>query len=188
MLTTSLTANTYDSNYEKGKIRLFAEVFIDEESISFLDGTESTCVRYLAWIAKRRTIGAGSMQPYLSAINTFLRQTGRDDEPATSPAIGDRKRALQIRHLKTSEGLRRAPLPCDVITDILDDLATLPMTTPGYGSILREGVAVCPTFMFYSRGDSIISCRLRNIAVETHNITLFVNREKGGHRKHRDGF
>eukprot|EP00873_Tetraselmis_striata_P011629 jgi/Tetstr1/431893/TSEL_021382.t1 len=77
LLTTSLTASTY-SNYE-GKIRLFAEFCIDEEGISPLDCTEFTCVRYLARIAERGTIGAGSPQPYLSAINIFLRHTGRDD-------------------------------------------------------------------------------------------------------------
>eukprot|EP00873_Tetraselmis_striata_P012499 jgi/Tetstr1/432763/TSEL_002325.t1 len=51
MLTTSLTASTY-SNYE-GTIRLFgAEFCIDEEGISPLDCTESTCVSYLTWIAE----------------------------------------------------------------------------------------------------------------------------------------
>eukprot|EP00873_Tetraselmis_striata_P006638 jgi/Tetstr1/426902/TSEL_017115.t1 len=96
----------------------------------------------MAPIAERGAIGAGSLQPYLSAINTLLRHTGRDDARATSPAIGDRKSALYIRQLdKTSEELRRAPRPCDVITDILDNLATLPMTHPGYGTILHEGAA-----------------------------------------------
>eukprot|EP00873_Tetraselmis_striata_P021477 jgi/Tetstr1/441741/TSEL_029963.t1 len=100
------------------------------------------------------------------------------------------KRALQIRKLKaSSEELRRAPLPCDAITDILDDLATLPMTTPGYITILREGAAVCSSFMFYSRDESSVSCRLvHDMSLDNHNITLFVNREKGGHRKRRDGF
>eukprot|EP00873_Tetraselmis_striata_P039205 jgi/Tetstr1/459469/TSEL_004836.t1 len=101
------------------------------------------------------------------------------------------KRDLQIRQLKTSEELRRTPLiPCDVITtDILDDLATLPMIiTPGYGTILREGAAVySQTFMLYSRGESSVSCRIRDMAMDIHNITLVVNREKGGHRKRRDG-
>eukprot|EP00873_Tetraselmis_striata_P007342 jgi/Tetstr1/427606/TSEL_017731.t1 len=69
----SLTASTY-SNYE-GKIRLFAEFCIDEEGISPLDNINPTCVRYLAEVAERRTIGAGSLQPYLSASNTFLRHT-----------------------------------------------------------------------------------------------------------------
>eukprot|EP00873_Tetraselmis_striata_P039193 jgi/Tetstr1/459457/TSEL_004825.t1 len=91
------------------------------------------------------------MQHYLSAINTFLRHTGREDAPATGPNIGDMKLAFQIRQLKTSEELRCARLPCDVTTDILDELATLPMATPGYCTILREGTAVCSTFMFYSR-------------------------------------
>eukprot|EP00873_Tetraselmis_striata_P028620 jgi/Tetstr1/448884/TSEL_036110.t1 len=58
-----------------------------KEVISNLDSTESTCVHYLAWIAERGTIGAGSLQPYLSAINTFLFHTGRDNAPATGLAI-----------------------------------------------------------------------------------------------------
>eukprot|EP00873_Tetraselmis_striata_P044254 jgi/Tetstr1/464518/TSEL_009276.t1 len=139
LLTTSLTASIY-SNYE-GKIRLFAEFCIDEEGISPLDCTEATCIRYLAWIAERGTIGAGSLQPYLLAINTFMHHTGRDDAPATGPAIIDIKWALKIRQLKTIEELRRAPLPYDVITNILDDLADPSITTPGYGTILRKGAA-----------------------------------------------
>eukprot|EP00873_Tetraselmis_striata_P028818 jgi/Tetstr1/449082/TSEL_036295.t1 len=91
-----------DRDWDGGKIRLFAEFCIDEEGIPPLDCTEATCVRYLARIAERGTIGDASLQPYLSAINTFLRHTGPDDAPATGPAIGDMKRALQIRQLKTS--------------------------------------------------------------------------------------
>eukprot|EP00873_Tetraselmis_striata_P035255 jgi/Tetstr1/455519/TSEL_042344.t2 len=75
------------------------------------------------------------------AIYTFLRHTGRDDAPATGPAIIDKKRALRIRQLKTTKKLRRAPLPCDIIADILDNLAVFPTTTTDYGNILRHGVA-----------------------------------------------
>eukprot|EP00873_Tetraselmis_striata_P035881 jgi/Tetstr1/456145/TSEL_042914.t1 len=57
LLSTSLMASTY-SNYE-GKIRLFAELYINEEGISPLDCTETTCVRHIAWIAERITIGPG---------------------------------------------------------------------------------------------------------------------------------
>eukprot|EP00873_Tetraselmis_striata_P017018 jgi/Tetstr1/437282/TSEL_026011.t1 len=42
--------------------------------------------------------------------------------------------------------------------------------------------------MFYSRGESRVSCRLRDMAMDTHIITLLVDSEKGGHRKRRDGF
>eukprot|EP00873_Tetraselmis_striata_P034587 jgi/Tetstr1/454851/TSEL_004039.t1 len=150
--------------------------------------TEATRVRYLAWIAERGTIGAGSLQPYLSAINTFLGHIGRNEAQDTGPAIIDMKRTIQIRQLKTSEELRRAHPPCDGITDNLDDLATLPTTTNNYGMVLCDGAAVCSTFMFSSHGGSNVSCRLRDMAVDAHNITLCVNREKAGHRKRRDGF
>eukprot|EP00873_Tetraselmis_striata_P045642 jgi/Tetstr1/465906/TSEL_010522.t1 len=65
------------------------------------------------------------------------------------------------------------PLPCDVIIDILDDLVTLPMATPDYGTILRKVAAVCSTFVFYSCGESNVSFQLRDyMAVDTHNITM----------------
>eukprot|EP00873_Tetraselmis_striata_P011766 jgi/Tetstr1/432030/TSEL_021503.t1 len=114
---------------------------------------------------------------YLSVINTFMRHTGRDDAPATGPAIIDMKRALQMRRLKIIEELRLAPLPCYASIDILD-LTALPTTTTGDGNILRDGAAICSTFIFYSSGDSGVSCRLHDMAVDAHNITLFVNREK----------
>eukprot|EP00873_Tetraselmis_striata_P016104 jgi/Tetstr1/436368/TSEL_025201.t1 len=123
-------------------------------------------------------------RPHLSAIKIFLRHTGREDAPGTGQAIINMKRALQNRHLKTNEELGRDPRACDVITDILDDLATLLTTTTDYGNILRDSAMVCSTFIFYSsRGESCVSRRLQDMAVDAHNITLFVNRGKGGHRK-----
>eukprot|EP00873_Tetraselmis_striata_P014532 jgi/Tetstr1/434796/TSEL_023846.t1 len=95
---------------------------------------------YLAWIAERGTIGADPLQPYLSAINTVQRHTGRDDAPATGLAIIDKEGARQISQLKTGEELRSAFLPGDVVTD---DLAALLTTTTDYGDVLRDGAAVC---------------------------------------------
>lgn len=89
-----------------------------------------------------------------------MRQTGWDDAPATGPAIVDMKRASQTRQLKATEGLRRATLLCDVITDILDDLATFSTVTVDYGNILPAGAAVSLTFVFYSCGEYSASCRL----------------------------
>lgn len=61
---------------------------MDEEGISSLD-----CVRYLAWTKERGTIGASALQPYLSAINTLMRHSNRDDAQDTGPAIIDMKHA-----------------------------------------------------------------------------------------------
>eukprot|EP00873_Tetraselmis_striata_P041495 jgi/Tetstr1/461759/TSEL_006848.t1 len=79
----------------------------------------------------------------LSFSRTANTYSNRDNIPVNGPDIGDIKRALQIRQLNTKEEQRGTPLPGVVIIDILDDLATLPMTTHGYGTILREGDAVC---------------------------------------------
>eukprot|EP00873_Tetraselmis_striata_P027570 jgi/Tetstr1/447834/TSEL_003752.t1 len=119
------TNNTY-SIYE-GKIRVFAESCIDAEGISSLDCNEATCVRYLASLAERGAISAGSLQPYLSTINTFMRHTGQDDAPSTGPAIVDMNRALQFRHLTPMKELRRSP--CRATSS----------STTSYGNILRYG-------------------------------------------------
>eukprot|EP00873_Tetraselmis_striata_P039105 jgi/Tetstr1/459369/TSEL_004749.t1 len=99
------------------------------------------------------------------------------------------KRALQLRHLTIGKELSpRAPLPCNVITNLLDDLAALLTSITDYGDILRDGVAVCSTFMVSSCGESSGYCRIHEMAVDAHIVTPFVNREKAGHRKHREGF
>eukprot|EP00873_Tetraselmis_striata_P018822 jgi/Tetstr1/439086/TSEL_027576.t1 len=119
LLTTSLTANTY-SNYE-GKIRLIAEFCIDEEGISPLDCTESTCVRYLAWFAERGIIvgneaGWPELTPrggllQVAAGDAALRELLEQSEEvlAQTPALLDdaRDEAVSPRHALRKIGVNR---------------------------------------------------------------------------------
>eukprot|EP00873_Tetraselmis_striata_P043572 jgi/Tetstr1/463836/TSEL_008650.t1 len=88
------------------------------------------------------------------------------------------KLAAHCRQLSSSKELRIAILPCLVIPDLLDDLATLPTSTTDYGNTLRDAASVCSTFMFTPVESLVtVSCRLHDMVVDsTHNVTLFANR------------
>eukprot|EP00873_Tetraselmis_striata_P018324 jgi/Tetstr1/438588/TSEL_027139.t1 len=70
LLSSSLSAQTLKSY--AGRLAQFAEFCHDSENISPLEATTATVVRYVAWIGERGLIAAKSLQPYLSAINTFF--------------------------------------------------------------------------------------------------------------------
>eukprot|EP00873_Tetraselmis_striata_P015485 jgi/Tetstr1/435749/TSEL_024644.t1 len=69
LLSSSLSAQTLKSYAGRSQ---FAEFCHDSENISPLEATTATVVRYVAWIGERGHIAAKSLQPYLSAINTFF--------------------------------------------------------------------------------------------------------------------
>eukprot|EP00873_Tetraselmis_striata_P012246 jgi/Tetstr1/432510/TSEL_021884.t1 len=70
LLSSSLSAQTLKSY--AGRLSQFAEFCHDSENISPMEATTATVVRYVAWIGERGHIAAKSLQPYLSAINTFF--------------------------------------------------------------------------------------------------------------------
>eukprot|EP00873_Tetraselmis_striata_P020009 jgi/Tetstr1/440273/TSEL_028623.t1 len=70
LLSSSLSAQTLKSY--AGRLSQFAEFCHDSENISPLEATTANVVRYVAWIGERGHIAAKSLQPYLSAINTFF--------------------------------------------------------------------------------------------------------------------
>eukprot|EP00873_Tetraselmis_striata_P021265 jgi/Tetstr1/441529/TSEL_029759.t1 len=76
LLSNSLSAQTRKSY--AGRLAQFAEFCHDSENISPLEATTATVVRYVAWIGERGHIAAKSLQPYLSAINTFFELHNRD--------------------------------------------------------------------------------------------------------------
>eukprot|EP00873_Tetraselmis_striata_P025460 jgi/Tetstr1/445724/TSEL_033372.t1 len=76
LLSSSLTAQTLKSY--AGRLTQFAEFCHDSENISPLEATTATVVRYVAWIGERGHIGARSLEPYMSAINTFFKLQNLD--------------------------------------------------------------------------------------------------------------
>eukprot|EP00873_Tetraselmis_striata_P026560 jgi/Tetstr1/446824/TSEL_034304.t1 len=70
LLFSFLTAQTLKSY--ANRLSRFAEFCHDSDNMSPLKATTATVVRYVAWIGERGHNGAKSLQPYLSAINTFF--------------------------------------------------------------------------------------------------------------------
>eukprot|EP00873_Tetraselmis_striata_P000258 jgi/Tetstr1/420522/TSEL_001066.t1 len=133
LLSSSLSAQTLKSY--AGRLSQFAEFCHDSENISPLEATTATVVRYVAWIGERGHIAAKSLQPYLSAINTY-------------------------RFVTKAELIVSAPYP-------------------EYHHNFRALLASVVNFMFFARGLTGVSCRLRDVHVDDYNITLQVYREKG---------
>eukprot|EP00873_Tetraselmis_striata_P037289 jgi/Tetstr1/457553/TSEL_044122.t1 len=97
-----------------GRLSQFAEFCHDSENISPLEATTATNVRYVAWIGERGHIGAKSLQPYLSAINTFFEQHNLDPIAKDSMHLAAARRGLMLRQRRLEAAPLRVPLPADV--------------------------------------------------------------------------
>eukprot|EP00873_Tetraselmis_striata_P020224 jgi/Tetstr1/440488/TSEL_028814.t1 len=138
LLSSSLSAQTLKSY--AGRLSQFAEFCHDSENISPLEATAATVVRYVAWIGERGHIAAKSLQPYLSAINTFF----------------------ELHNL--------VPIAKDSL-----HLTSARQSHLDYRALLASVV----NFLFFARGLTGVSCRVRDVHVDTYNITLQIYREKG---------
>eukprot|EP00873_Tetraselmis_striata_P040334 jgi/Tetstr1/460598/TSEL_000523.t1 len=176
LLSSSLTAQTLKSY--AGRLSHFAEVCHDSENISPLEAT-TTVVRYVAWIGERGHIGAKSLQPYLSAINTFFEQHNLEPIAKDSLHLTAARRGLMLRQRRLKAAPLRVPLPADVAYSFVEH-AELIVSAPTteYQHDFRVLVASVVNFMFFARGLTGVSCRVRDVHVDDYNITL-VYREKG---------
>eukprot|EP00873_Tetraselmis_striata_P010486 jgi/Tetstr1/430750/TSEL_020535.t1 len=152
LLSNSLTAQTLKSY--AGRLSQFAEFFHDSENISPLEATIATVVRYVAWIAERGHIGAKSLQPYLSAINTFSELHNLDPIAKDSLHLTAARRGLTLRQrrLKVAPTLR-VPLPADAAYSFVERAELIvPAPTTEYKYNFRALVASVVNFMFFAIG------------------------------------
>eukprot|EP00873_Tetraselmis_striata_P012456 jgi/Tetstr1/432720/TSEL_022086.t1 len=162
-----------------GRLSQFAEFCHDSENISPLEATTANVVRYVAWIGERGQIGAKSLQPYLSAINTFFELHNLDPIAKDSLHLTSARRGLMLRQRRLETAPLRVPLPADVAYRFItkaDLIVYAP--TPEYQHDFRALVASVVNFMFFARGLTGVSCRVRDVHVDDYNITLQVYREK----------
>eukprot|EP00873_Tetraselmis_striata_P002110 jgi/Tetstr1/422374/TSEL_013214.t1 len=178
MLSSSPTAQTLKSY--AGRLSQFAEFCHDSENISPLEATTAIVVRYVAWIGERGHIGAKSLQPYLSAINTFFELHNLDTIAKDSLHLTSARRGLMMRQRRLETSPLRVPLPTDVAYRFVTKAELIVSApTPEYLHDFRALVASVVNFMFFARGLTGISCRVRDVHVDNYNITLQVYREKG---------
>eukprot|EP00873_Tetraselmis_striata_P035704 jgi/Tetstr1/455968/TSEL_042749.t1 len=178
LLSSSLSAQTLKSY--AGRLSQFAEFCHDSENISPLEATTATVVRYVAWIGERGHIAAKSLQPYLSAINTFFELHNLDPIAKDSLHLTSERRGLMLRQRRLDAAPLRVPLPADVAYRFVTkaELIVSP-PYPEYHHNFRALLASVVNFMFFAKGLTGMSCRVRDVHVDDYNITLQVYREKG---------
>eukprot|EP00873_Tetraselmis_striata_P029583 jgi/Tetstr1/449847/TSEL_036910.t1 len=178
LLSSSLSAQTLKSY--AGRLSQFAEFCHDSENISPLEATTATVVRYVAWIGERGHIAAKSLQPYLSAINTFFELHNLVPIAKDSLHLTSARRGLMLRQRRLDAAPLRVPLPADVAYRFVSK-AELIVSAPYPESHLdyRALLASVINFMFFARGLTGVSCRVQDVHVDTYNITLQIYREKG---------
>eukprot|EP00873_Tetraselmis_striata_P007878 jgi/Tetstr1/428142/TSEL_018194.t1 len=175
----SLSAQTLKSY--AGRLSQFAEFCHDSENISPLEATTATVVRYVAWIGERGHIAAKSLQPYLSAINTFFELHNLD--PANrqgQPALNFSKAWADAAPAPTGRCPFACPSACGCGLPLRHKgRADCVCSLPEYHRNFRALLASVVNFMFFARGLTGVSCRVRDVHVDDYNITLQVYREKG---------
>eukprot|EP00873_Tetraselmis_striata_P022859 jgi/Tetstr1/443123/TSEL_031179.t1 len=178
LLSSSLSAQTLKSY--AGRLSQFAEFCHDSENISPLEATTATVVRYVAWIGERGHIAAKSLQPYLSAINTFFELHNLDPIAKDSLHLTSARRGLILRQRRLDAAPLRVPLPADVAYRFVTKAELIVSAPyPEYHHDFRALLASVVNFMFFARGLTGVSCRVRDVHVDDYNITLQVYREKG---------
>eukprot|EP00873_Tetraselmis_striata_P001257 jgi/Tetstr1/421521/TSEL_012468.t1 len=175
LLSSSLTAQTLKSY--AGILSQFAEFCHDSENISPLEATTATVVRYVVWIGERGHIGAKSLQPYMSAINTFFEVHNLDPIAKDSLHLTSATRGLILRQRRLEAAPLRVPLPADVAYRFVTKAKLIVSApTPEYQHDFRALVASVAK-LFFARGLTGVSCRVRDVHVDDYNITLQVLRK-----------
>eukprot|EP00873_Tetraselmis_striata_P029425 jgi/Tetstr1/449689/TSEL_036757.t1 len=143
------------------RLSQFAEFCHDSENISLLEATTATAVRHVAWIGERGPIGAKSLQPYMSAINTFFELHNLDPIAKDSMHLTAARRGLILRQRRLEAAPLRVHLPADVAYSFVER-AELIVSAPTaeYQFHFRALGASVVNFMFFTRGLIGMSCRL----------------------------
>jgi site-specific recombinase XerD len=84
--------------------------FCEEQGLPPLAATTATMARYITWIGERGTIKATSLQPYLSAVNGFVKDHG--SEPvAQGDLVAKVRRGLAASQVSLQPSRTRMYLP-----------------------------------------------------------------------------
>eukprot|EP00873_Tetraselmis_striata_P040134 jgi/Tetstr1/460398/TSEL_000076.t1 len=149
LLSSSLSAQTLKSY--AGRLSQFAEFCHDSENISPLEATTATVVRYVAWIGERGHVATKSLQPYMSAINTFFELHNLDPIAKDSPHLTSARLGLMLRQRRLDAAPLRVPLPADVAYRFVTKAELIVSAPyPEYHHDFRALLASVVNFMFFA--------------------------------------
>jgi hypothetical protein len=156
--------------------------------ISPMPATPRMMAAYVGYLAERGTIGADSLQPYLSAINSRHADHGLE-RPAVGHLITIARDGMRRAQARVQTTDTRVPLPADVVERVLrSTLALLSerrrvMDERAFCRWLRRRYAIVLTFIFMGRQDSSVHLRARDHGVDDDFIWLrLTEKQKRGWR------
>eukprot|EP00873_Tetraselmis_striata_P018203 jgi/Tetstr1/438467/TSEL_027022.t1 len=111
--------------------------FCEEGRRLALAADPGTMARYVTWLGNLGTIKASSLQPYLSAVNNFVKDYRGREPMALGDMVSKVRKGLAASQVTLNPELMRAPLPARVVLKALMTLAKSP--TAGVGTYLGHG-------------------------------------------------
>jgi hypothetical protein len=131
---------------------------------------ESDVVRYIAWLGLEGRVHADSLQPYLSAINRFLRDHMLEPV-AQGLLVSSTRKALKLAQLPLTEVPVRVALPADVVFAILQWACECASSFPSGFSLttftqFRCALAVVTTIAFFCRASTGLAALTEDLVVD----------------------
>ena len=180
------TYRTYSSAY-----RSFM-TYCDEVGLEPEKATWISIVRYLAWLGRRGTVGAGSLQVYLSAIDR-VRQDSGFAPVTTHECVSGVMEGLQGAQVDLSPPAVRIPLPASLAMGALrlsvDALRRARRRTLSATLEARAHLSVAFGFALCVRADTLHSLQMADVRIDPPGpgarITVHLRREKGRNKQQR---
>ena len=171
------TVGTYGSAFQR-----FLS-FCSQQGLDPFQTQEADVVRYLAWLGQEGTVAAASLQPYLSAINRFLGDHGKEPV-ALGPLVARARQGLKLQQLDSAPAPVRVPLPAETVTAILEHLwgqrhLFSPAKVSQHAPALRAQLAVVMGFIFPGRGSTSTALKAGEVLVDSTHITVLHLKVKG---------
>ena len=132
---------------------------------------------YVGHLAEKGTIAADSLQPYLSAINTYHLDNGLE-RPALGHVVTAARRGMRRAQAQLRTRDSRVPLPAEhALRAITDALARLPewrvrLTKRALAEQLRRRFATALAFVFMGRQDSAVHLAACDFGIDAEFIWL----------------
>ena len=161
-----LAASAREDSTTEGYARHWREFegWCDEEGLDPLPATPQMIFAYVGALAEKGTIAASSLQPYLSAINSYHADYGFD-KPALGHLVTAARRGMARGQARCDTRDTRVPMPAAAAARILRaTLAALPFLAARKGSrgaadFLRRRYAFVLSFVFMGRQDKSTGLR-----------------------------
>eukprot|EP00873_Tetraselmis_striata_P042954 jgi/Tetstr1/463218/TSEL_008149.t1 len=160
--------------------------FCEEERRPAMAADSGTIARYVTWLGNLGTIKASSLQLYLSAVNNFFKDHGREPM-ALGDLVSRGRKGLATSHMTLHPELMRATLPARVVLKalILAEALRLELeltwgTDPGSVELFRASPAVVVLCLFFcgkNRGGAGMECRTGDLTVGSDGGILLYHRD-----------